>query len=84
MHKMTYTSHKMVEVVIFGETNICFKKKNHTFATLFWNRGSCHLEISHMLNGTTPKNQHRNRGPKTDLEYIIVKLTLTNAHVILY
>ena len=24
---------------------------------------SAQLEISHMLNGTTPENQHRKRGP---------------------
>ena len=37
-----------------------------------------------MSNVTTPENQHRNKGPKTDLEYSIFELTLTNVHAILY
>ena len=46
---MTSISLKMVQVVKLSENN-------------------CHLsvaqlEISHELNGTTPKNEHRNKGP---------------------
>ena len=50
IHKITSISLKMVEVVILSE-NSC---------QLF----SSHFKISQVLNGTTPKKQHRNRGPK--------------------
>ena len=52
MHKMTFISLKMVEVVIYSE-NICH------FVSLQQQLFSSQLEISHILNGTTPEIQHR-------------------------
>ena len=52
MHKMTSISIKMVEVVILSE----ILSDAHQ---LFFSQ----LEISHVLNGTTPEIQHRKRRP---------------------
>ena len=51
-------SHKMITLTILSEIDFVhlLSLKQHLF--------SSQLEISHLLNGTTPKNQHRNREPK--------------------
>ena len=49
IHKMTYISLKMVEVVILSVAQLI------TTDSPF----SSQLETSHMLNGTTPEIQHR-------------------------
>jgi len=51
MHKMTSISLKMVEVVVLSE-NRCHFVSSSAF-------NNSQLEISHMLNGTTPEIQHR-------------------------
>ena len=71
--------------------------QNHNFDHFEWNR--CHfvhllslyqhlfssqLEISHMLNGTTPENQHRNRGPKLLLEIVWSRKVVWNLSFELY
>jgi hypothetical protein len=52
MHKMAYISHKMVKFVILIENSCHFV--SCSAGKLF----SSQLEISHMLNGTTPKIQY--------------------------
>ena len=71
MHKMTSISLKMVEVVILSVAQLVKQffpcEKNFTGKTLFSLQGwvccehlfSSQLEISHVLNGTTPEIQLR-------------------------
>ena len=56
MHKLTPISLKMVEVVILSE-NSC-----HFVSCSACNINYFELEISHLLNGATPKIQHRKSG----------------------
>jgi hypothetical protein len=53
MLKMTFISHKMVKVAILSgnSCHFCHLNCNNIFFS--------QLEISHVLNGTTPKIQHR-------------------------
>ena len=54
MHKMISTSLKMVKVVILSKNSYHF---------VSYSACNNSHEISHVLSGTTYKNQHRNRGP---------------------
>ena len=62
MHKMTSISLKMVKVFILSE-NSC-----HFVSCSPCNNSYFLLDISHVLDGTTPENQHRNRGPMSKNE----------------
>ena len=66
IHKMITISLTMVEVVIISENSCHFVSccKQQLF--------SSQLEISHVLNGTNPENQHRNRGPRLHPNHIDV------------
>ena len=55
MHKMTSISLKIVRVVTLSE-NSCHFVSWSAFNNSFF---SSQLEISHVLNGTTPESQHR-------------------------
>ena len=54
MYKMTSISLKMVEVVILNENGCHFMLAQIVTTVIF-----SHLEISHVLKGTTPEIQHR-------------------------
>ena len=53
IHKITYISLKMIEVIILSE-NSC-----HFVSCLYQHLFSSQLEISKVINGTIPEIQHR-------------------------
>ena len=60
MHKITFISLKMVEVVILSENSCHFVSCSAFKNTYFFQ-----LEISHVLTEPAAKNQHRCREPNT-------------------
>ena len=63
MHKMISISLKMVEVVIWKKLVVILSSAHFETTVIL-----TQLEISHVLNGTTPEIQHRKWEPNTQVQ----------------